>query len=179
MTTGPIGATGIAAFDRATGPTGADNVTAAVTAKLTDRQKTQTELEMAAEQKAGARYHPAQRAVPVAPRGATGPATNDNVKASDVTSPGQTTPAHDKDMARDFLAVLDPNATRFTFQFFSDGDDAYAEIFHGTLDEVWPKVHALNTPQRGVGVFVTISETDFKGRRSENIVRTREGGRVA
>jgi hypothetical protein len=30
MTTGPIGATGIAAFDRATGPTGANNVTAAV-----------------------------------------------------------------------------------------------------------------------------------------------------
>lgn len=30
--------------------------------------------------------------------------------------------AHDKDMARDFLAGLDPNAGRFTFQFF--GDDA-------------------------------------------------------
>ena len=28
-----------------------------------------------------------------------------------------TTPVQDKDMARDFLASLDPNATRFTFQF--------------------------------------------------------------
>jgi hypothetical protein len=137
-----------------------------------DRQKTQTELEMEAEQKAGARHHPAQRAVPVAPRGATGPATNDNAKASGVTGPSHM-PAHDKDMAREFLAVLDPNATRFTFQFFSDGDDAYAEIFHGTLDAVWQKVHALNTPERGVGVFVTISETDFKGRSKKNIVRTR------
>ena len=80
---------------------------------------------------------------------------------------------HDKDMARDFLAGLDPNAGRFTFQFFSDGADRYAEIFHGTLDEVWPKVQALNTPQRGIGVFVTINETDFMGRRSKNIVRTR------
>jgi hypothetical protein len=84
-----------------------------------------------------------------------------------------TTPAHDKDTARDFLAVLDPSASRFTFQFFSDGADRYAEIFHGTLDEVWSKVHTLNTPQRGVGVFVTINETDFRGRRGKNIVRTR------
>ena len=84
-----------------------------------------------------------------------------------------TTLAHDKDMARNFLAGLDPSASRFTFQFFSDGAGGHAEIFHGTLDEVWPKVHALNTPQRHVGVFVTIAETDFKGRRKENIVRTR------
>jgi hypothetical protein len=84
-----------------------------------------------------------------------------------------TTPVHDKDMAKDFLARLDPDADRFTFQFFSDGDDRCAEIFHGTLDEVWPKVLALNTPQRRAGVFVTVSETDFKGRRSDNIVRVR------
>jgi hypothetical protein len=89
------------------------------------------------------------------------------------------TPAHDKDMARDFLSGLDPNAGRFTFQFFSDGADAYAESFHGTLDEVWPKVHTLNTPKRGVGVFVTINETDFKGRSKKNIVQTRERRRVA
>src|ERR1035437_1380473 len=83
------------------------------------------------------------------------------------------TPAHDKDMARDFLAGLDPSASRFTFQFFSDGVGGHAEIFHGTLDEVWPKVQSLNTPQRHVGVFVTINETDLKGRRTENIVRAR------
>ena len=81
--------------------------------------------------------------------------------------------AHEKDMARDFLAGLDPKASRFTFQFFSDRAGGYAEVFHGTLDELWPKVQALNTPQRGVGVFVTINETDFKGRSSKNIVRTR------
>ena len=31
----------------------------------------------------------------------------------------------------------------------------------------------LNTPETGVGVFVTIDETDLKGRRTENIVRPR------
>jgi hypothetical protein len=92
-----------------------------------------------------------------------------------VTSPEakMAAPVHDKDMARDFLTRLDPSAGRFTFQFFSDGPGTYAEIFHGTLDEVWSKIQALNTPKRRVGVFVTINETDFKGRRSENIVRPR------
>jgi len=84
-----------------------------------------------------------------------------------------TTPVHDKDMARDFLAGLDPGSHKFTFQFFSDGQGKHAEIFHGTLDEVWPQVQELNTPERGVGVFVTINETNFKGRRTENIVRPR------
>jgi hypothetical protein len=83
------------------------------------------------------------------------------------------TPKHDKEMARRFLAGLDPNASRFTFQLFSDGAGDHRQIFHGSLDELWPKVRMLNTPQRGVGVFVTISETDFKGRSTNNIVRPR------
>lgn len=80
---------------------------------------------------------------------------------------------HDKGMAARFLAILDPDAQRFTFQLFSDGDDPYAEIFHGTLDGVWPKIQLLNTLGRRVAVFVTINETDFQGRRRENIVRAR------
>ena len=90
-------------------------------------------------------------------------------RLSDLTN----TPAHDKNMARDFLASLDPNASKFTFQFFGDGTTTKAEIFHGTLDEVWPKVQALNMPTRRCGAFVTINETDFKGRSKENIVRPR------
>jgi hypothetical protein len=85
----------------------------------------------------------------------------------------QTAVAVNKDMARQFLARLDPHATRFTFQFFGDGDDGYAEIFHGSLEDVWPKVQTLNTPGRRVGVFVTINETDFKGRKAVNVVRCR------
>ncbi len=79
----------------------------------------------------------------------------------------------DKDMAKDFLAYLDPNATRFTFQFIGDGSGGRAEIFHGTLDEAWSRVRTLNTPERQIGVFVTVNETDFRGRASENVVRVR------
>ena len=67
-------------------------VTGPVAAVVTDRPLTQIELELEAGQKAGARYHPAQRAIPVAPRGATGPIANDNAKASGVTDLG-----HDKE----------------------------------------------------------------------------------
>jgi putative DNA primase/helicase len=84
------------------------------------------------------------------------------------------TPAHDKAMAAQFLALLDPAAREFTFQFFNDdGRQRHAEVVHGSLDDVWPKVLTLNTPAQGVGVFVTINETDGRGRRRENIVRAR------
>lgn len=82
-------------------------------------------------------------------------------------------PVHDKAMAARFLACLDPLAGRFTFQLFGDGPKRYAEVFHGKIDEFWRKVLALNTPSRRVGAFVTINETDFKGRREENILRPR------
>ena len=38
---------------------------------------------------------------------------------------------------------------------------------------MWPKVLSLNSTERRIGVFVTINETDFGGRRVENIVRAR------
>ena len=76
-------------------------------------------------------------------------------------------------MAESFLAALDPDADRFTFQLFSDRSDRYAEIIHGTIHDEWPKVEAFNIPERQVGVFVTINATDFRGRSRENIVRPR------
>jgi hypothetical protein len=81
---------------------------------------------------------------------------------------------HDKTMAVEFLAALDPTASEFTFQFFSDAPDKrFARIVHGKLDEVWPEVEHLNTPERGVGVFVTINKTDGNGRSQKNIVGVR------
>jgi hypothetical protein len=80
---------------------------------------------------------------------------------------------HDIPMAESFLAALDPDADRFTFQLFSDGDADYARIIHGNIHELWPTVEKLNVPERQVGVFVTVNATDFKGRRRENIVRAR------
>ena len=80
---------------------------------------------------------------------------------------------HDIPMAESYLAALDPDADRFTFQLFSDGDDGYAKIIHGNIPELWPTVEKLNVPERQVGVFVTVNATDFKGRCRDNIVRVR------
>lgn len=80
----------------------------------------------------------------------------------------------DKAIAATFLGLLDPGATKFTFQLFGDDkQNRHAEILHGTLDEVWPKIEALNNPARQVGVFVVVNETDGTGRKTENIKRIR------
>jgi hypothetical protein len=55
-------------------------------------------------------------------------------------------------MAREFLAALDPTATKFTFQFIGDTRKGHAETFHGTLDEAWPKIELANNEQGQVGV---------------------------
>ena len=44
---------------------------------------------------------------------------------------------------------------------------------HGTLEEVWPRIIASDDRRQGLGVFVTVHATDFQGRRTENVVRTR------
>src|ERR1700704_1143025 len=44
------------------------------------------------------------------------------------SAPDQIEALHDKWMAADFLATLDPTATRFTFQLFSDRGEHAAEI---------------------------------------------------
>jgi hypothetical protein len=90
-----------------------------------------------------------------------------------VPAPKDAVPTHDKAMAAEYLRLLDPGATEFTFQLFRDSGSGPAEIVHGSLDEVWPKVEELNTPTKGMGVFVTVNETDGQGRRRENIVRAR------
>jgi hypothetical protein len=96
-----------------------------------------------------------------------------NKMAAFAQAPKEDTPTHDKCTAGEFLVVLDPAARKFTFQFFSDWGDGYPQVFHGSLDEVWPKIEALNTPANGMGVFVAINETDLKGRKTENIARAR------
>src|SRR4051812_4556729 len=101
--------------------------------------------------------------------GCTGP----NQPDMNAQGPWATVSAHDKGTAADFLAMLDSAATRFTFQLFSDHGEHRAEVIHGSLNEAWPKIVALNTPARRLGVFATINETDFQGRRVENIVRPR------
>src|SRR5262245_58627453 len=89
-------------------------------------------------------------------------------------------PAIDLAQARAFLYLLDPTASLFTFQTFDDVEDAdghkrndkrLAKIFHGTLDQVAPKLADLQC--RGAGVFVCVNATDGRGRKTANITRIR------
>lgn len=81
---------------------------------------------------------------------------------------------HEKEMARRFLKILDPNATDFTFQFFADDKNRRpARTVHDTLDAIWPYVEQVNVPGCNIGVFVTVNETDGKGRKTANIIRPR------
>jgi hypothetical protein len=80
--------------------------------------------------------------------------------------------------ARQFLTVLDEDAEKFSFQTFPDREGASEEerrvlscIVHGALEEVVPRLTALN--ERGAGIFVTVNATDLRGRSAENIVGVR------
>ena len=91
--------------------------------------------------------------------------------------------APDRSEAERFLALLDPGASKFTFQTFDDDKerkerraeagekDPYAKVFHGTLAQHFDALARLNA--RGAGIFVTVNETDFRGRTIKNVVRVR------
>jgi hypothetical protein len=74
-----------------------------------------------------------------------------------------------------FLAALDPGARSFTFQTFDDNnnrkDPKLICILHGSFADLQLELERLN--ERGAGVFVTINETDGRGRKTENIERVR------
>jgi len=81
----------------------------------------------------------------------------------------------DLDAARRFLEILDETAETFVFQTFDDlksrKDKRLAAKFFGHLDQC--TVSLLRLQRRGAGVFVTVNETDGKGRKLENITRIR------
>ncbi|MEN8896910.1 MAG: DUF3987 domain-containing protein [Yoonia sp.] len=81
----------------------------------------------------------------------------------------------DMDQAAKFLEKLDPKATSWTFQTFDDNakrkDQSLARKLHGTLEEHAAAVADMQA--RGAGVYVTVNETDLKGRSVENITRVR------
>lgn len=80
----------------------------------------------------------------------------------------------DFDAAKRHLGLLtgkqDPAVT---WQVFDDTkkDPSLAACFHGRLDEVIPRLKAAQ--RKGCGVFVSVNETDGKGRRNENMRRAR------
>ena len=61
--------------------------------------------------------------------------------------------------------------TPITWQVFDDRGNGGAEVIHGPLDVVAPRLVAAN--KRGCGVYHTVNATDGKGRRKHNIVALR------
>ena len=77
--------------------------------------------------------------------------------------------------AAHFLKLLDPEATEFTFQTFDDNadrdDKSLVRVLHGSLEQLAARLSRLNA--KGAGIFITINETDLKGRKAENIKKVR------
>jgi hypothetical protein len=74
------------------------------------------------------------------------------------------------DQVRLFFNLLDPGAKRFTFQTFQDKKPVTRpELAKVTED----KKLLLQLHAHGAGIYITVNETDGKGRCSDNIVRVR------
>jgi len=77
-----------------------------------------------------------------------------------------------KEMAAAFLEALEGD--RFTFQTFDDSkakNQKLARIIHGTIEECYDELAKLN--KSGAGVFVTVNETDLRGRTAANVISIR------
>ena len=81
----------------------------------------------------------------------------------------------DIDQAVRFVAALaGDEATPMTWQTFDDSSKRrphLARIMHGTLADVSRELERLN--DEGAGVFVTVNQTDLKGRRKGNVIAVR------
>lgn len=78
--------------------------------------------------------------------------------------------------AKRFLNRLDSGTEKFTFQTFDDEKKSknadLTKILHGTLEQHAQELERLNSV--GAGVFVTINQTDLRGRKAENIIAVRK-----
>jgi hypothetical protein len=99
----------------------------------------------------------------------------------------------DRRQAERFLRLLDAGATNFTFQTFDDNKERakahadanvlrkeqgkpplpspFVRILHGTLARHWKVLVHLNA--QGAGIYVTVNETNLRGRKASDIVRVR------
>ena len=85
--------------------------------------------------------------------------------------------------AEAFLTALAGQDAQFTFQTFDDvkerlaankkekGYDPFARVYNGTFNQHKNALAALNA--KGAGVYVTVNQTDLKGRKEANIVKVR------
>lgn len=95
--------------------------------------------------------------------------------ADDPAPAPRDTPAIDLAEAGRFLTMLDEATDGFTFQTADDNkgrkNAALAGHPHGSLERLAPTLARLN--DAGAAVYVTVNETDGKGRTKENITRVR------
>ena len=77
-------------------------------------------------------------------------------------------------MAALFLNALDPQG-KFTFQTFDDDESRkykkLVRVLHGTLDDHATTLTTIN--QKGAGIFVTVNQTNLKGRKANDIETVR------
>ena len=77
--------------------------------------------------------------------------------------------------AQDFLTLLAEGVDAHTFQTFDDNkqrkDLSLVRVLHGTLDQHFDELKRLN--KLGAGIYVTVNETDLKGRSKANIINVR------
>ncbi len=80
-----------------------------------------------------------------------------------------------KSDAEAFLTLLAEGVEDVTIQTFDDNksrqDQSLTRILHGSLDQHYESLCALNAA--GAGIFVTVNQTDLKGRKTENIIDVR------
>lgn len=92
-------------------------------------------------------------------------------------------PVPNRQTAELHLHLLAPGTDRFTFQSYTDyrekrdeykargKRDPVARILHGSLAERWDELVRLSAA--GAGIYVTVNETNFRGRAAANIIRVR------
>jgi hypothetical protein len=105
---------------------------------------------------------------------ATGTGPGKKFKADKSIAP----PSPDLEQAARFLGLLAEEAESFTFQTFTDGKsrpspDPRALVIHGALDDARVRNRLIKLSSEGAGVFVTVQETDGKGRSLSNITAVR------
>lgn len=77
------------------------------------------------------------------------------------------------EITKKFLRLFGKIDDAFTFQLFPEKKDSkqFPRVLHGTLQDLYPRLAEENL--RGSGIFITINQTDGKGRKKENIISVR------
>ncbi len=93
----------------------------------------------------------------------------------EITIPEHKTPAHDFNLAEQFLHALDANTQQFTFLLVNETGHQYRKPVerHCTLAQIWPIILKLNQINDRYAVYVTINETNLKARTAKDIIRVR------